>query len=136
MEKQPGLAQDELCLPQDWREPLLKSMTQGKYVGSELLANIKYFLRINGDFFSRGAEGLLMKCFSRQEGLTLLHRLHYDIYCVNLNVSLYRRLQRLWIFWLEMANDAKEEQRSCKTCFIIPLDQADVLNGELLEEDW
>ena len=35
-----------------------------------------------------------------------------------------------------MANDAKEEQRSCKTCFIIPLDQAEVLNGELLEDNW
>ena len=35
-----------------------------------------------------------------------------------------------------MTNDAKEEQRSCKTCSIIPPDQAEVLNGELLEEDW
>ena len=35
-----------------------------------------------------------------------------------------------------MANYAKEEQRSCKTCYVIPLDQADVLNGKLLEEDW
>ena len=35
-----------------------------------------------------------------------------------------------------MANDANEEQRNCKTCFIIPLDQAEVLNGELQEEDW
>ena len=26
VEKQPGLVQDELCLPQDWREPLLKAM--------------------------------------------------------------------------------------------------------------
>ena len=77
-----------------------------------------------------------MTCVLRQEGLTLLHRLHYDICGVNLNVSLYRRLQRLGIFWPEMANDAKEEQRSCKTCFVIPLDQADVLSGVLLEEDW
>ena len=35
-----------------------------------------------------------------------------------------------------MANDAKEEQWSCKTCSIIPPDQVEVLNGELLEEDW
>ena len=55
---------------------------------------------------------------------------------VNLDVGLYRRLQRLGIFWPEMANDANEEQRNCKTCFIIPLDQAEVLNGELQEEDW
>jgi len=34
-----------------------------------------------------------------------------------------------------MANDAKEEQRNCKTCFVIPPDQAEVLNGELLKED-
>ena len=65
VEKQPGLAQDELCLPQDWREPLMKAMTWGKYVGSELPASMKDFLRINGDLFLRVADGLLMKCVLR-----------------------------------------------------------------------
>lgn len=77
-----------------------------------------------------------MKCVSRQEGLTQLHMLHYDICGVNLDVGLYRRLQRLGVFWLEMTKDAKEEQRSCKTCSIIPLNQVEVLNGEIPEEDW
>ena len=84
-------------------------MTQGKYIGSELRVNMKDFLRINGDLFFRGVKGLLMKCVSRQEGLTLLHKLHYDICGVDLDVSLYRRLQRLGMFWSEMANEAKEE---------------------------
>ena len=97
-------------------------MTQGKYVGSELPTNMKDFLRINGELFLRGPEGLLMKCVSRQEGLTMLHKLHYDVYGVNLDVSLYRRLQRLGIFWPEMANDAKEEQWNCKTYSVIPPD--------------
>ena len=88
----------KLCLPQDWREPLLKAMTQGKYVGSELPSNMKDFLKINGDLFYRGAEGLLMKCVLRQEGLTQLHRLHHDICRVNLDVGLYKRLQRLGVF--------------------------------------
>ena len=65
VEKQPSLVQDELCFPQDWRKPLLKAMTQGKCVGSELPTNMKDFLRINGDLFLRGLEGLLMKCISR-----------------------------------------------------------------------
>ena len=125
-----------MCLPQDWQEPLLKAMAQGKYIGSELPANMKDFLKINWDLFFKGAEGLLMKCVSRQVGLTLLHSLHYDIYDVDLDVGLYRRLQRLGIFWPKMANDAKEEQRSCKTCSILPLDQAKVFNGKVLEEDW
>ena len=73
-------------------------MTQGKYVGSNLPVNMKDFLRINGDLFLKGAKGLLMMCVSRQEGLTMLHRLHYDIYGVNIDVSLYRRLQRLGVF--------------------------------------
>ena len=87
----------------------MKAMTQGKYIGSELPVNMKDFLRIYGDLFFRGAKGLLMKCVSRQEGLTLLHRLHYDICGVDLDVSLYRRLQRLGMFWSEMVNEAKEE---------------------------
>ena len=96
---------------------------------------MKDFLRINGELLLRGPEGLLMKCVSKQEGLTMLHKLHYDVCGTNLDVSLYRRLQRLGIFWPEMANEAKEEQWNCKTCSVIPPDQAEVLNGELLEED-
>ena len=84
-------------------------MTQGKYVGSDLPVNMKDFLKINGDLFFGGVEGLLTKCVSRQEGLTLLRRLHYDICGVDLDVSLYRRLQRLRVFWPEMAYNAKEE---------------------------
>ena len=53
VKKQPSLIQDELCLPQDWQEPLFKAMTQGKYVGSELPSNMKDFLKINGDLFFR-----------------------------------------------------------------------------------
>ena len=74
-------------------------MTRGKYIELELPSNVNDFLKINGDLFFRGAEGLLMKCVSRQEGLTLLHKLHYDICGVNLDVGLYKRLQRLEVFW-------------------------------------
>ena len=35
-----------------------------------------------------------------------------------------------------MANDAKEEQRNCKTFSVMPLDQVEVLNDGLQEEDW
>ena len=35
-----------------------------------------------------------------------------------------------------MANDAKGEQRDCKTCSIIPPNQVKVLNSEVQEEDW
>lgn len=96
---------------------------------------MKDFLKTNVDLFFKGVEGLLMKCVSRQEGLTQLHRLHNDICGVNLDTSLYRRLQRLGVFWPEMANDVKEEQRSCTTYSIVLPDQAEVLNGEVPEED-
>jgi len=77
-----------------------------------------------------------MRCVSRQEGFTQLHRLHHEMYGVDLNVGLYRRLYRLGVFWLEMASDAKEEQRDCKTCSIVTLDQVEVLNSEIQEEGW
>jgi len=86
------LIKSKLCLPEDWQEPLLKAMTQGRDIGSSLPSNMKDFLKINRDLFFRGAKGLLMKCVSRQEGLTQLHRLHHDICGVNLDVSLYKRL--------------------------------------------
>ena len=65
-----------------------------------------------------------------------MHRLHHDICGVNLDLGIYRRLQRLGAFWQEMAINAKEEQRDCKTCSMVSLDQAKVLNGEVQEEDW
>ena len=71
---------------------LIKGNGSREVYWSKLPANMKDFPKINGDLFLRGAEGLLMKYVSRQEGLTLLHRLHYDVCGVNLDVSLYRRL--------------------------------------------
>ena len=35
-----------------------------------------------------------------------------------------------------MASNAKEEQRDCKTCSIIPPNQAEILNIKVQEEDW
>ena len=64
-----------------------------------------------------------------------MHRLHYKMCGVNLEVGLYKRLQRLGVFWPEMASDAKEEQRDYKTCSIIPPDQAEVLNTKIQEEE-
>jgi len=63
-----------------------------------LPSNMKDFLKINGNLFFRGVEGLLMKCVSRQERLTQLHMLHHDVCGVNLDVGLHRRLQRLGVF--------------------------------------
>ena len=92
VKKQPSLIKGRLCLPKDWREPFLKDITQGKDVGSNLSPNMKDFLKINGDLFLKEAKGLLMKCVSRQEGLTQLRRLHHDFCGVKLDVSIYRKL--------------------------------------------
>lgn len=47
-----------------------------------------------------------------------------------------QKIAKVEAFWLEMASDAKEEQRDCKTCSMVSPDQAEVLNGEVQEEDW
>ena len=88
-------------------------MIQGRDIEASLALNMKGFLNINGNLFFKGAEGLLMKCVLMQE-----------------------RLTQLGVFWPEMANDAKGEQRDYKTCSIIPPDQEKVLNSEVQEEDW
>ena len=65
VEKQLGLIKGGFCLPEYWREPLLKVMVQGRDIGTSLPSNMKDFLKINRDSFFRGVEGLLMKCASR-----------------------------------------------------------------------
>ena len=67
-------------------------MVQGRDIGLNLPSNMKDFLKINGDLFFKGVERLLMRCVSRQERLTQLHRLHHEMCGVNLDVSLYKRL--------------------------------------------
>ena len=84
-------------------------MVQGRDIRTSLPSNMKDFLKINGECFFRGVEGLLIKCVSRQKGSTQLHRLHHDVCGVNFDVNLYRKLQRLGVFLPEMASDAKEE---------------------------
>ena len=74
-------------------------MIQGRDIGTSLPINIKDFLKINGDFilfyfFFREVEGLLMKYVLRQEGLTQLHRLHHNVYGVNIDDGLYSLLYR------------------------------------------
>lgn len=114
----------------------VKSNGPGRDIGSNLPSNMKDFLKINRSLFFRGVEGLLIRCVSRQEGSTRLHRLHHEMCGVNLDVGLYKRLQRPGVFWLEMASDAREEQRDCKTCSIIPPNQAKVLTIKVQEKDW
>ena len=54
-----------LCPSEDWREPLLKAMVQGRDIESNLPSKMKEFLKINESLLLRGAEGLLLRCVSR-----------------------------------------------------------------------
>ena len=70
VEIQPSLIKGGLCPLEDWRQPLLNAMIQGRDIGLNLPSNMKDFLKINGNLFFKGVEGLLMRCVSRREGLT------------------------------------------------------------------
>ena len=57
VEKQLGLIKGRFCLLEDWQEPLLKAMIQGRDIESSLPPNVKVFLKINWDLFLEEQKG-------------------------------------------------------------------------------
>ena len=78
--------------PSKLARTLVESNDSGKVYWVKVTIKHEGLPQDQKDLFFRGVEGLLMKCVMRQEGLARLHRLHYDICGIDLNVGLYRRL--------------------------------------------
>ncbi|KAJ1399527.1 hypothetical protein SESBI_30290 [Sesbania bispinosa] len=96
--------------PSDWREPILSQFKQ-KIFGK----TTKDYYELNGQLYRKSTDGLLMKCVIENEGGKKLECLHFAM-CGQDGPSLYRRMQRVGMFWPSMKMHCEEIQRACPNC--------------------
>ncbi|KAJ1410174.1 Reverse transcriptase-like [Sesbania bispinosa] len=96
--------------PSDWREPILSQFKQ-KIFGK----TTKDYYELNGQLYRKSTDGLLMKCVTENEGGKKLECLHFAM-CGQDGPSLYRRMQRVGMFWPSMKMHCEEIQRACPNC--------------------
>jgi hypothetical protein len=95
--------------PKDWRKTYLDALAKGEVPKATTLWHLKDYIPIGGVLYRKGQEGLLMRCVSR-EGLAYLTRTHSEVCGADPAITLYRRMQRIGVYWPEMAEDAKGMQ--------------------------
>ncbi|KAJ1400915.1 Ribonuclease H-like superfamily [Sesbania bispinosa] len=96
--------------PSDWREPILSQFKQ-KIFGK----TTKDYYELNWQLYRKSTYGLLMKCVTENEGGKKLECLHFAM-CGQDGPSLYRRMQRVGMFWPSMKMHCEEIQRACPNC--------------------
>uniref|UniRef100_A0A2N9HYM4 Integrase catalytic domain-containing protein n=1 Tax=Fagus sylvatica TaxID=28930 RepID=A0A2N9HYM4_FAGSY len=98
----------------DWRTPI-KAKLMSPVVAADL-REIKDYTLISGDLYRRLPGGVLARCISIEEAKERLPEVHEKTCGDGGAISLYRRLQRLGYFWLDMSAGAAEIQSQCPTC--------------------
>ncbi|KAJ1435358.1 hypothetical protein SESBI_04860 [Sesbania bispinosa] len=82
--------------PGDRRKPILEQLQKKVFTKA-----IREYQHIRGSLYKRSSNGLLMKFITETEGSKKLESLHQAI-CEVGGPSLYRRMQRVGVFWLFM----------------------------------
>ena len=62
---------------------------------------------IEGELYRRLPKGILSRCINAKEGKMRLEKLHSQVYGIAKKISLYRRMQRIGYYWLNMKKEAK-----------------------------
>ncbi|KAJ1416319.1 Retrotransposon, unclassified-like protein [Sesbania bispinosa] len=86
---------------------------------------------LKGILHKRSSEGLLMKCIAEEEGQRKMKDLHQPIYGQG-GPSLYRRMQRVGVFWPSMKTQCDKLQGECMEC----MEGRDFTSVNIVEDDW
>ena len=60
--------------------------------------------------------GILSRCINEKEGKLRLEELHSQVCRVAKRINLYRRMQRMGYYWLNMNKEAATVQERCQRC--------------------
>jgi hypothetical protein len=72
---------------------------------------------VEGDLYRRGANGILMRCISQEEGRELLTEIHGgECGCHSSSHTLVSKAFRHGFYWPTALQDATEMVKSCKAC--------------------
>jgi ribonuclease HI len=99
---------------EDWRTPIKAKLMSLEGVAD--LKTLKDYVLIAGDLYRRLPGGVLARCVSLQEAARKLTEVHEKSCEFGNGVSLYRRLQLLGYFWLDMSKEAASLQEQCSFC--------------------
>uniref|UniRef100_A0A2N9J549 Reverse transcriptase domain-containing protein n=1 Tax=Fagus sylvatica TaxID=28930 RepID=A0A2N9J549_FAGSY len=99
---------------EDWRTPIKAKLMSLEGVAD--LKTLKDYVLIAGDLYRRLPGGVLARCVSLQETARKLTEVHEKSCEFGNGVSLYRRLQLLGYFWLDMSKEAASLQEQCSFC--------------------
>ncbi|KAJ1387521.1 Ribonuclease H-like superfamily [Sesbania bispinosa] len=113
-------------IPFDWRKPIMEQFREKIFNKA-----IRDYQVLKGKLYRKSPEGLLIKCVTASEESSKLNCLHQTM-CGQGGPSLYRRMQRIGVFWPTMKVHCDGVQDICTMC------RDDKLHVEVnvIEEDW
>ncbi|KAJ1377399.1 Ribonuclease H domain [Sesbania bispinosa] len=107
--------------PEDWRTAIVEQLE------SRICSKTtREYQKLHGELYKRTADGLLMKCVPEK-----MDNLHHAT-CGDAGLSLYRRMQRVGMFWLTMKIHCDVVQRMCKGCYAVK----EEIEVNMVDEDW
>jgi hypothetical protein len=72
---------------------------------------------IDGVLYQEGANGMMMKCISREEGIELLKDVHKDVCGLHSSWrSIISKAFRHGFYWPTAKDDAMEVMKKCRDC--------------------
>jgi hypothetical protein len=82
-----------------------------------IACNSRMYHLIDGVLFRQGANGMMMKCISREEGIELLEDVHRGV-CGSHSSwrSIISKAFRHGLYWLTVKDDAMEVVKKCRDC--------------------
>ena len=98
----------------DWRSEVEKKMKEVGLGGS--IRELRDYTLIEGELCRRLPGGILSRCINEKEGKLRLEELHTQAYGIVEKISLYRRMQHMGYYWLNMTKEAATIQEKCQEC--------------------
>ncbi|KAJ1388291.1 Ribonuclease H-like superfamily [Sesbania bispinosa] len=110
----------------DWRKPIMSQFKQKIFTKAT-----RDYHELKGKLYRKSTDGLLMKCVTEMVGGKKLECLH-QVVCGQEGPCLYRRMQRIGMYWPSMKAHCEEVQRACQSC----REGRKPMEVNTVEDDW
>ena len=94
----------------EFKEKMKKAVPRGS------IRELRDYTLIEGELYKRLLGGILSRCINKKEGKLRLEELHTQACGTIEKISLYRRMQCMGYYWLNMNRVATTIQEKCQEC--------------------
>ena len=77
------------------------------------IKELREYTLIKGELYRTLLGGILSKCINEKEGMLRLEKLYTQVYGIAEKISLYRRMQHMGYYWLNMNKKVATIQEKC-----------------------